>query len=380
MGALPDNPARGDVHANGNAETARLVAALAAGIVAGEKLAIARALNLVEDRRMASRGQVAALVQAIRSKTAAPRGAETRVAHRVGITGPPGVGKSTLTAALSRELRRRGKSVGVLAVDPSSVRSGGSLLGDRARMAFDPGDEKLFVRSFATAGEAGGLSYAIPAAVEILSAAFDVVLLETVGVGQTETDVEHVADTVALVVQPGSGDTLQFIKAGIMEIPDLLVVNKADHESLAQRAVADLRGALRATVAAGADGLSDLTILATSARDHKHIDELADQLDAHFKVLREVAQTSASSLLSRRRRGQVAWTYALLHREHGDYGVRALGGRRALTSRIEAAFAASDVGSESAATSAIELASTLGQAVLDHICQSQSAKEEDRHE
>src|SRR6185437_15914402 len=139
--------------------------------------------------------------------------------HRVGLTGPPGVGKITLASALAAELRKRGHTVGVLAVDPSSRRSGGALLGDRARIDTEPGDQGLFVRSLATGGELGGLARAAPASVLVLAAAYDRVLVETVGVGQSETDIEHVVDTVVFVVQPGSGDALQFLKAGIMEIP-----------------------------------------------------------------------------------------------------------------------------------------------------------------
>ncbi|MET0390230.1 MAG: GTP-binding protein, partial [Polyangiales bacterium] len=177
-----------------------------------EKIAVAAALNLIEDRRPSALPRIEALLHALAAEKPADFG------QRVGLTGPPGVGKSTLTAALARKYRELGRSVGVLAVDPSSTRSGGALLGDRARMSFDPEDTGLFVRSLATAGEAGGLAHAANAAVEVLATAYDRVLVETTGVGQTETDVEHVVDTVCLVIQPGSGDVLQFIKAGIMEI------------------------------------------------------------------------------------------------------------------------------------------------------------------
>ena len=205
-------------------------------VMSSDKAAVSRALNLVEDRRLESHARVAALLAALKDAPKAAGG------HRVGLTGPPGVGKSTLTSALARSVRRRGRTVGVVAVDPSSIRSGGSLLGDRARMSFDPTDAGLFVRSLATAGEVGGLAYAANSAVRVLAAAYDMVVVETTGVGQSEVDVVDVADTVVLVIQPGSGDVLQFLKAGIMEIPDILVVNKADQEELARRAVADLRG------------------------------------------------------------------------------------------------------------------------------------------
>ncbi|HJL39618.1 MAG TPA: GTP-binding protein [Polyangiaceae bacterium LLY-WYZ-15_(1-7)] len=297
------------------------LAELAAGVRRGEKLAVARALNLVEDRRAVARERVAELLDHLREES--PRG------HRVGLTGPPGVGKSTLAAALARTLRERERTVGVVAVDPSSVRSGGALLGDRARMGFDPRDAGVFVRSLATGGEAGGLSWATHAAVLVLAAAYELVLVETTGVGQTETDVRHVADTVALVVQPGSGDVLQFLKAGVMEIPDVLVVNKADHAELAQRAVSDLRGALRTAASAGAG--QDLPIVPTSATGGTGLGELVDALDAHRAAL-------APDLGARRREGEGAWALQLFARQHGEHGVTTLGGRRALEATIAAAL------------------------------------------
>src|SRR5205807_9839457 len=141
--------------------------------------------------------------------------------------------------------RARGRSVAVLTVDPTSRRSGGALLGDRARIEVDPADRSVFIRSTAAGDRLGGLAPATRAAATALAAAFDVVVIETVGVGQSGTEVADVADTVAVVVQPGSGDVLQFLKAGIMEIPDVLVVTKADLGRVASRALADLQSALR---------------------------------------------------------------------------------------------------------------------------------------
>jgi LAO/AO transport system kinase len=308
------------------------IAADADMVMSANKGAISRALNLVEDRRPEAHSRVADLLAALKNAPKAAAG------HRVGLTGPPGVGKSTLTAALARSLRTRGRTVGVVAVDPSSLRSGGSLLGDRARMSFDPTDDGLFVRSLATAGEVGGLAYAANSSVRVLGAAYDTVVVETTGVGQSEVDIVHVADTVVLVIQPGSGDVLQFLKAGIMEIPDILVVNKADHDELARRAVADLQGALRTAHAAGAtakSGTWETPIVATSATKGTGIDDLIDALDAHRAHL-------SATLATRRRQGEVQWTLDLFNRKHGDHGVSTLGGVTTLRARAERGFEAGE--------------------------------------
>ena len=235
--------------------------------------------------------------------------------HLVGITGPPGAGKSTLLSALVAEWRGRGTSVAVLAVDPSSKRSGGSLLGDRARIEHDPADPGVFIRSTAAGGQLGGLAPATRAAAQALAAAFDVVVIETVGVGQSETDVAEVADTVAVIVQPGSGDALQFLKAGIMEIPDVLVVTKADLGRIAVRAQRDLRAALRS---AGARDTA--VVMVASLPPAEGVDALADALAAH----RAGADIGARRLAARRHSA-----LADFHAEHGERGLRALGGRRA---------------------------------------------------
>src|SRR6185437_4248350 len=170
--------------------------------------------------------------------------------HIVGVTGPPGAGKSTLLSALLHTWREQKKTVAMLAVDPSSKRSGGSLLGDRARIEFDPADKGVLIRSTAAGERLGGLAPATRTAAQALAAAFDIVVIETVGVGQAETEVADVADTVVVVVQPGSGDVLQFLKAGIIEIPDVLVVTKADLEDAARTTKRELVGALRSLSAA----------------------------------------------------------------------------------------------------------------------------------
>ena len=271
------------------------------------------ALNLLENRAPARRGEIAALLAEV-----APRrlGGEAP-AHVVGVTGPPGAGKSTLLSALVRVWRERGRTVGVLAVDPSSKRSGGALLGDRARIDADPADRGLFIRSMAAGERLGGLAPATRVAAQALAAAFDVVVVETVGVGQSETEVAEAADTVAVVVQPGSGDVLQFLKAGIMEVPDVLVVTKADLGAIAERAVRDLRAALRSL------GDPAPVVAVSSVHPVAGIEELADALDERRARLDLRAARTRS-----RRLGALADYVA----EHGERGLRALGGRRAAES------------------------------------------------
>jgi LAO/AO transport system kinase len=267
------------------------------------------ALNLVENRSPSARADVAALLGAV-SPSALGREAP---AHVVGVTGPPGAGKSTLLSALVRGWRHRGRTVAVLAVDPSSKRSGGALLGDRARIDADPADRGIFIRSMAAGERLGGLAPATRAAAQALAAAFDVVVIETVGVGQSETEVAEAADTVAVIVQPGSGDALQFLKSGIMEVPDALVVTKADLGTVATRAVRDLRAALRSL------GSPTPVLAVSSLPPVTGIDELIAALDEHRDGL-----DLAATRLRTRRLGALADFVA----EHGARGLRALGGRR----------------------------------------------------
>ncbi len=269
------------------------------------------ALNLLENRSPAARVEAAALL----AEVAPARLGGEAAGHVVGVTGPPGAGKSTLLSALTRGWRAAGRTVAVLAVDPTSRRSGGALLGDRARIDADPADRGLFVRSTAAGERLGGLAPATRAAAQALAAAFDVVVIETVGVGQSETDVAEAADTVAVVVQPGSGDALQFLKAGIMEVPDVLVVTKADLGKVAQRALADVRAALRSL---GEGGVPALAV--ASLPPPAGVDELAAALDAHRAGL---------DLVARRTRARRLGALADFAAEHGERGLRAAGGRRA---------------------------------------------------
>jgi LAO/AO transport system kinase len=274
-----------------------------------DRSAAPAALNVIENR--ADRDATRALLAEV---SPAALGGEPG-AHLIGVTGPPGAGKSSLLSALMNEWRTRGRTVAVLAVDPSSKRSGGSLLGDRARIEHDPRDDGVLIRSMAAGGRLGGIAAATREAAEALAPAFDLVVVETVGVGQSETDVEDVCDTVAVVVQPASGDVLQFLKAGIMEVPDLLVVTKADLGDVAARSSRDLGQALKAV------GSHDVPVLAVSSvPPPSGIEELADALEAH----RERMDTDGRRV--RARRGAALREFTA---EHGERALRSLGGRRA---------------------------------------------------
>jgi len=281
---------------------------LAARLRDGDLGAAPAALNLIENR--SRRDEAARLLAAL----APDRLGGEAAAHVVGVTGPPGAGKSMLLSALARGWRARDRTVAVLAVDPSSKRSGGALLGDRARIEADPADRGLFIRSMAAGGRLGGLAPATRAAAQALAVAFDLVVIETVGVGQSETEVAEVSDTVAVVVQPGSGDALQFLKAGIMEVPDVLVVTKADLGAIALRAVRDLQAAL------GALGERGTPVVAVSSiHPVSGIDELIEALEAH---------RSGLDLTDARTRARRLGALADFVAEHGESGLRALGGRR----------------------------------------------------
>lgn len=213
-------------------------------------------------------------------------------AHRVGITGPPGAGKSTLTGALIRHWREAGQTVAAVVVDPSSPRTGGALLGDRIRMESVTLDPGVFIRSMATRGALGGLARGTRAVSDVLDAAgFDIVLVETVGVGQTELDVVSATDTTVLVLVPESGDGIQALKAGLMEVADVFAVNKADRPG-AERMVGELRAAIK--LMGGTrdrqDGAWIPPVVATVATASQGIDELARVIARHRGIRSRLSQ------------------------------------------------------------------------------------------
>ncbi|MFC6871964.1 methylmalonyl Co-A mutase-associated GTPase MeaB [Halobellus marinus] len=222
-----------DAKAEASPETTERNERLLEALLAGEHRALARIISLIEDRAPGHRDLVSRLHE------------HTGEADVVGITGSPGAGKSTLVDKLAEAYRDRGDTVGVVAVDPASPYSGGSILGDRIRMASTVGDMDVFFRSMSARGRLGGISNATADAVKALDAfGKDVVVVETVGAGQSEVDIVRTADTVAVLVQPGSGDDVQMLKAGILEIGDVFVVNKADMDGT-ERTVAELKEMIR---------------------------------------------------------------------------------------------------------------------------------------
>jgi LAO/AO transport system kinase len=285
---------------------------------AGDKKAVARLFNQLEDRRPERVRETAAALDELY------RGSLER-SHVVGVTGPPGAGKSCLVSRLMAEARSRGMTVGVIAIDPSSRRSRGAILGDRLRLDFDAADAGIFVRSMANRGDLGGVSDRTFAGTIVLRSAFDLVIVETVGVGQAESDVRDLSDTTVFVIQPGSGDMIQFIKAGIMEEPDLMVVNKGDQPQ-ARRTLNDVRSALHTN--AGEGVAWQPKALLASALSGEGVAEVFGE------VLRRREYLNAEGRLVAGRRTQAAdWLVNETERLHGVRGIEALGGREALRER-----------------------------------------------
>ena len=270
--------------------------------------AAARAASLVAAARTGDRRALARLLTAVENRTAVAEPALRELyplaggAHVVGITGPPGAGKSTLVSALIGEVRKAGRAVAVVAVDPSSPITGGALLGDRVRMQSYAGDRDVFIRSMAARGHAGGLASTTGAATAVFDAAgFDLVLIETVGTGQSEVEVAAAADTTVVLEAPEMGDEVQAIKAGLLEVADLVVVNKGDKPG-AQRTAAQLRAMLVAgggpAVGAGADGgerprPKRPEVLITTASTGDGVPELLAALDRHRATVAATPSDSA---------------------------------------------------------------------------------------
>ena len=260
------------------------VAGLLAAARAGSARATGRLLSLVEGSR---RGEVLTAI----------RGPSAGAVRVIGVTGPPGAGKSTTVAALVGVYRARDLRVGVLAVDPSSPYSGGALLGDRIRMAAHINDPDVLIRSVASRGHLGGLAAAVPAAISLLAAlSYDLVVLETVGVGQSEIEIAAIADPTIVILNPGAGDAIQAAKAGLLEVADIVVVNKADRDG-ADQTVRDLRAETAAPllklVAAHGDGLTELV----QAIDAHH---RADTVERRAARARAQILSLAQSRLQRR--------------------------------------------------------------------------------
>jgi LAO/AO transport system kinase len=261
---------------------------LLADFAAGKKAALARAISIVENHR-AGFDELLSTWHPLLGR-----------ARRIGITGPPGAGKSTLTTGITRLLRAKGLTVGIIAVDPTSPFTGGALLGDRIRMedvALDPG---VYIRSLATRGSLGGLSAATREACDVLDAfGIDMILIETVGVGQSELDVARTADTSLVVLVPESGDSIQTLKAGLMEIADVFVVNKADRPGADRlRHEIGVMLGMRAGAADVENGAATWTpkVLQTVAAKDEGVAEVIAALDAHFAYLEE-----SGTLRTRRR-------------------------------------------------------------------------------
>lgn len=240
-------------------------------VLAGDRVAMSRAISIVENDSPGAR----ALLDGLFPKTGR--------AYRVGITGPPGAGKSTITSRLARHYRAQGRTVGILAVDPTSPFTGGALLGDRIRMSDVELDTGVFIRSMASRGSLGGLSRKATEAADVLDAAGkDIILLETVGVGQSELDIARAADTTVVVLVPESGDSIQAMKAGLMEIADFFVLNKADRAE-ADQAVTGIQMILGFRPS----GAWNPTVLKAVARAGEGIVEVALEVEAHRKFLEE---------------------------------------------------------------------------------------------
>lgn len=295
---------------------------LAARILRGERAAVASGLNLLDNKLPAARDRAVRLLACL----SGPRWLEG--GHLVGITGPPGAGKSSLVSSLIREWRSAGRTVGVLAVDPSSrpELGGGALLGDRIRIKTALQDEGLFIRSLASRSQLGGVATEVWPMSWLMLACFDIVVVETVGVGQTEIDIAEIGDTVCYVAQPASGDTIQYLKSGIIEIPDVFAVNKADLGAAARKTASEIR---RSAPRHDRRTDWDYPVCLVSATASTGINELHGQIDRHRRFL-----VDAGLLGALRVRHQGAWVVRLLKDEFGTFGLDLAGGRAGIEARL----------------------------------------------
>lgn len=284
--------------------------------MARERSALATALNLLDDKRPEARACAGRLLANL------PEDKVYHSGHLIGLTGPPGVGKSSLISALVERWRDQRRTVGILAVDPSSPVSGGALLGDRLRMLSSSTDGGVFIRSLACRGEVGGLSAETWPMSLVMLAASDIVLVETVGVGQKEIDVSKLTDTTCFIAQPASGDTIQFLKAGIMEVPHVLIVNKQDVGLAARKTLTELQASLGRNTH---NGGWDVPVLSASATQGTGVAEIVEAVERHRQWL-----LHEGALSSRRRSFQAQWIVKRLREDFGRFGIEALGGESRL--------------------------------------------------
>jgi LAO/AO transport system kinase len=274
-----------------------------AGLREGGKVALARALASIE-----TEAATPALANLLDEACAQPK------AHVLGLTGTPGVGKSTLINTLIARAREANKTIAVIAVDPSSKATGGALLGDRARMTTNPDDKGVFVRSMAARDRLGGISNETIAAAVLMRALYDRVIVETVGIGQSESDIASIADTVLLCVQPGAGDALQFMKAGVMELPDIVAVTKGDLGAAARRARADVEGALGLSTR----GEWTAPVVTISASTGDGLDQLDEAIAKHAVFLDQ-----QNRLTMNRQKQEAAWIAEGIKARFGSEGLAA---------------------------------------------------------
>lgn len=293
--------------------------ALADRVAAGDLGAVAEALNQIDDDRPKHRERALSLLDALEGRGAG---------SRIGVTGAPGAGKSTLLDTLVSGLRKLDRSVGILAVDPSSQRTRGALLGDRMRLSSAARDAGVFLRSLAARDQLGGLSEITGPSLDVMLAAFDAVFVETVGVGQSEAEVIDLVDTLVFVAQPAAGDLIQFMKAGILEWPDIFFVNKSDLGEIARQTATELQAGLE--LGSRRDPEYRPPVICGSARDGLGIDALIEAIDSHQQYLKDSGQGRI-----RRHAGRVARVRNAISTRYGRYGLDRLTGPLAIEAFVD---------------------------------------------